>query len=196
MDSISQITFQNNKAFRMYVPKLTKSRHLFVILLITLTFQQCSSPKTFSWKTDKSDQILDGSVHKDILNNPEKFPWFYYGKQAYKPDTAAVRILKGMDTSLYVMIFAGSWCADTQKELPIFFKVAEAAGINNSHIGVLMVDKNKQSAYFNVNAMEIRHIPTFIVYRNGKELGRIVEKTEVSMEADLLKIALLGNELK
>jgi hypothetical protein len=35
---------------------------------------------------------------------------------------------------------------------------------------------------------KVKKTPTFILLRNNKEIGRIVEKPDISLETDLLKI--------
>jgi hypothetical protein len=39
-----------------------------------------------------------------------------------------------------------------------------------------------------IKTNDIKRTPTFIIYKNGKEVGRIIEEVEVSMESDLYEI--------
>jgi hypothetical protein len=40
----------------------------------------------------------------------------------------------------------------------------------------------------NVDAMQIKNVPTFIFYREGMEIGRIIEKPTNSLESDLYEL--------
>jgi hypothetical protein len=46
---------------------------------------------------------------------------------------------------------------------------------------------NKDQKYY-VKALKIERIPTFIFYRNGREIGRIVENPKTEMLEDILAI--------
>ena len=53
---------------------------------------------------------------------------------------------------------------------------------------MIAVDKNKKAGNINIKKYNIEKIPTIILYRNGKEIGRIVERFTNRPEADLLNI--------
>lgn len=55
-------------------------------------------------------------------------------------------------------------------------------------ITLVLVDRSKKSGKGIEAPYNIEYVPTFIVLRNQKEIGRIVESVSKSMEADLLEI--------
>ncbi len=69
-----------------------------------------------------------------------------------------------------------------------FFKVLNEAGYNDKRVKVIAVDKNKEAVVVNVKDMNIERVPTFIIYRGEKEIGRIVETPKKSLERDLWNI--------
>lgn len=166
----------------MNVSKLIKSVAFMGNYLILLSILSCNSLKTYTGVAEGSDYILNGSVQKAILTDAKRFPWFAYEYGQYKPDTGIIKALMAKDSLISVMVFAGTWCSDTQRELPHFWKIMDAAHVSEKQICMVMLDRNKQCAYLNVAAMGITQIPTFIFYRNGKELGRIIENSEGKME--------------
>ena len=87
-----------------------------------------------------------------------------------------------------MLIIAGSWCVDTQRELPRFFKIMNSMGVPNNQIEMIMVDENKKTAAFNISVIQVSNIPTFIFFKDGKELGRIIEKPQITLEDDLAKL--------
>jgi hypothetical protein len=51
-----------------------------------------------------------------------------------------------------------------------------------------MLDQTKKCRYINVDAMQIKNVPTFIFYREGKEIGRIVENPSNTLESDIYNL--------
>ena len=50
------------------------------------------------------------------------------------------------------------------------------------------VDSQKTGGDVDISGLKIEKIPTFIFFKDDKEIGRIVESPEVNIETDLLKI--------
>jgi tetratricopeptide (TPR) repeat protein len=71
-------------------------------------------------------------------------------------------------------------------------KVLEKLAFPQKNLTLIGVDDStevyKQSPQRQEAGMNIFRVPTFIVYENGKEVGRIVEYPTETMERDLLKI--------
>ena len=87
-----------------------------------------------------------------------------------------------------IVIVFGSWCSDSKIQVPRFYKVLDKAGFNDIHLKVIAVNRDKNGLSVNVSDKNIKLVPTFIVYQNGVELGRVVETPKKSLEKDLAKI--------
>jgi thiol-disulfide isomerase/thioredoxin len=96
--------------------------------------------------------------------------------------------MKSEFDSLQFLVFGGTWCSDTQRELPRFIKICDAMGVQSDRMQLFMLDLQKKSAYIHVKVWQITAVPTFIVLRNGREIGRIVETPQESLEKHLRKI--------
>ncbi len=68
-----------------------------------------------------------------------------------------------------------SWCDDTRVILPKFFVIQEKAGIPDDRISFFAVNRQKQTTGNVASAFNIINVPTIIVMKNGKEIGRVVE---------------------
>jgi thiol-disulfide isomerase/thioredoxin len=90
--------------------------------------------------------------------------------------------------NLEILVFLGTWCGDSRREVPIFLKTAKAAGLKATSWKLYGVDVAKKMEGGLIEQYQIKRVPTFIVLRDGKEIGRIVEYTKVSMEADLIEV--------
>ena len=73
------------------------------------------------------------------------------------------------------MVFAGTWCDDSQFILPRFFRLLELARVDDSRIRFYAVDRNKKTPDGRADDFHIERVPTMIVMVSGKEIGRVVE---------------------
>ena len=106
-------------------------------------------------------------------------------------ETAAA--LAAVEPGAEITVFLGTWCGDSRREVPRFWRALDESGglvpFTVRHIGV---SRDKKAPAELVTANDIRYVPTFIVTRNGAEVGRIVESAPHGVEADLL--ALLSGQ--
>jgi thiol-disulfide isomerase/thioredoxin len=83
----------------------------------------------------------------------------------------------------------GTWCGDSKRETPRFFKIMEQADFDfDKNFKLIALNRLKRTPDNLQADYNIIRIPTFIFYRQGKELGRYVEYPRESMEKDILKI--------
>ena len=121
--------------------------------------------------------ILTGTINKQLLQTDAIFKkWYTPSQNEYKPDSSTVTAFKKATTQkLQFVIFGGTWCEDTQFILPRFFKLQEMAAIPDNNISFFGVNRSKKSLGNIADAFGIINVPTIIVMKDGKELGRVVE---------------------
>ncbi len=156
--------------------------------LIFIALSACSGQKYYSEKKFKEATVIEGSISKDDLFKHSGLLWLPQNYQSYKLDSLSLENISMQKDSLSFLIFAGTWCSDTQRELPAFLKILDALKLGSNRYQIWMLDLKKQSTYLNVKLFDIQYVPTFIVLKNGKEIGRIIEKPKQSLELDLLEI--------
>jgi thiol-disulfide isomerase/thioredoxin len=110
----------------------------------------------------------------------------------YQPDSIAIDYLRQFEDSVRIKVFFGTWCHDSKREIPAFFKTLE--GANNpkfivEFIGVSRAKTDPDSLYIGLN---LSYTPTFIIYHANKEIGRIIEEPASSIEEDLVEILKAG----
>jgi thiol-disulfide isomerase/thioredoxin len=135
----------------------------------------------------------DSEVHlfdftRANLNDSKKYPWFKHAYDDYQPKTMILDSLKTIKEQIHVIVFGGSWCSDTKELLPEFYKTIELAGIPANKITLVGVDRDKSSHDRRSKRYNISRVPTFILFYKGKEIGRIVESVNQSIEGDMLKV--------
>jgi thiol-disulfide isomerase/thioredoxin len=167
---------------------LTLTLVLHGILMISNRANAQEAPAMFSKQIEKDGRrLLYGAFSEDQLFFD--FPVWKSIHDGYKPDSALVPVLKEcISGNLEILVFLGTWCGDSRREVPIFLKTAKAAGLTATSWKLYGVDVAKKMEGGLIEQYQIKRVPTFIVLRDGKEIGRIVEYTKVSMEADLIEV--------
>lgn len=155
---------------------------LVTVLLLTIIISNCDALKT------TNEPFLVGKIKKQDLLQPTYATWFSPGYDNYKPNAELVKQLKTKTSGVAVTIFMGTWCGDSQLQVPHFYKVCAQIGIPESKVTLIAMDRNKTTPTNLENGLKITNVPTFIFYKNKKELNRIVESPRVSLEDDMLQI--------
>ena len=144
-------------------------------------------------------QVLLGPVTREQVEAAVP-AWVQAGVEA-SPDLAAARALAGVAPGAEVTVLLGTWCSDSRREISRLWKAFDAIGATSgggagsglpftlTYIGV---DEAKQQPAAAVAAAGLKFVPTLIVRRDGREVGRIVESSPHGVEVDLL--ALLGGK--
>jgi thiol-disulfide isomerase/thioredoxin len=126
-------------------------------------------------------KVLKGFVTKQELANDTAFKWFGENQRGYTPYSTALQALKTNKDSVSFLVFGGTWCHDTQFILPRFYSLTDAAGFGQDKITLLGVDRSKKTIQHLSEAFNILNVPTIIVLKDGKEIGRVVEYGKTGM---------------
>jgi len=120
-------------------------------------------------------KVLRGIINKDLIKNDTAFNWYNSSQGYYKPDTATLNSFERAKGKYQFVVFGGTWCEDTQFILPKFFKLQEQSGIPDEAITMFGVNRAKTSLSNITSAFNVTLVPTIIVMKEGKEIGRVVE---------------------
>jgi thiol-disulfide isomerase/thioredoxin len=148
---------------------------LFQILILVLICHSAVAQTAEVSKDNSGHKMLKGFITRQQLDADSSFGWYAQNSKGYTPDAGTVTALKSAKDSIYILAFGGTWCHDSQFILPKFFTLTDAAGLSNDHITLLGVDESKKTVLHLSETFNVTNVPTFIVLRNGKELGRVVE---------------------
>jgi thiol-disulfide isomerase/thioredoxin len=134
-------------------------------------------------------KILKGFMTEQELATDSSFTWFAENQKGYTPDQNALQLLKANKDSINIVAFGGTWCGDTKYILPKFFLLADAAGLSQDRVTLIGVDRSKKTIQHLSEAFGITNVPTLIVMKNGKEVGRVVEYGHTGLfDKDLAEI--------
>ena len=106
----------------------------------------------------------------------------------YQPDYEILDSLEGKLNDINIKIVFRSTCSDSREQLPRFFKMLNELNYNINSITLIGVNREKQGLSNEAEGLDIEFVPTIIFYKDGNEIGRIVETPYESLEKDMLKI--------
>lgn len=171
---------------------MKKIASLFAALLIVSC---ASTPKNLATKNENGN-LVGIATKKDFQQEPYGSEWFNDFYSYYETDKATVKKLKPYLKSVKIKGFMGTWCGDSKREIPNFYKILDEAEFDYKNLELVTVNRQKKANGLEEGFNVIR-VPTFIFYKDGKEVGRFVEHAleDSSVEEDFLKI-LSGQEYK
>ena len=107
---------------------------------------------------------------------------------AYNPKPEFIERLRSLTREVRIEIFLGAWCSDSKAHVSEYFKILEMADTPLIQTSFMAVpeDKTKRAAFY--QGKDIQKIPTFIIFIDGLEKGRIIEVPTKSVEEDLVEI--------
>jgi thiol-disulfide isomerase/thioredoxin len=160
------------------------------------TLEQSGENAGFSeWNINKQvadtidgGMMLLGPINAQGLNQEPYSLWFEENTKAYTPDMTVIEEIKPLLKSCYIKVFMGTWCEDSQREVPALMKLLNLTEFDQSQLEIIAMTHDKDTPENYEADYEIEFIPTILLFKDGAELNRIVEYTQETMELDLLKI--------
>ena len=172
--------------------EMYKALIILIILLIVFPLATSAQEKIYNVETESVseyvDKILNGPITKEGLQKMPYKVWFNTNYKTYLIDTDALKNIKRKQLKgLKILVFMGTWCHDSNREIPRLIRVCEELGIYDQ-LELYGVDVNKKSQIGKEQGYNIKNTPTIILMRDGVEIARILEEPEVSFEQAFEKI--------
>ncbi|MDC1415360.1 thioredoxin family protein [Gammaproteobacteria bacterium] len=152
-------------------------KKIFQLFFLSLFAYSCAS------ETYPMDPYAVGDISiKTLFENHEGFQDNY---EEYQPGTLLdPALFRGVE--IYMLF--GTWCHDSKREVPRLLSLLNKLDVPENQINLIGLNFKKNDSQDRGKKFQIKKTPTFVFLRNQKEIGRIVEMPEISLEADLLKI--------
>ena len=165
----------------------------FIILSLLLATSAAVAQSFNQRTTDERDRtILLGKINQEGLKQQPFQKWFDTKKEGYNMDLSLKQTLKTELKDYSLTLFMGTWCGDSKREVPRIYKILEEIDFPLDRLTTVAVSPDKkdykQSPGGEQEGLNIHRVPTLILTKQGKEVGRIVESAQNSLEADLLNI--------
>ncbi len=176
--------------------KLIKT--IFAASSILLILSSCESRKVVVNRevdTTKDGKMLLGTQTKSQLLKEPYNDWYVKEHDEYAIDQNSVAELKKEKLNSYaITLVLGTWCDDSHREVPRFMKILEELKYPEQKLTIIAVNRKKESPSGEEGVYNIQKVPTIILKKYGKEIGRIVESPKSGyLERDLLEIIKKNN---
>ena len=167
-------------------------KKIIALIIIIMTLNSCAQKVIINREVDTKEygkMLLGAQALSQFQKEPYK-TWYDENYKIYPVDKTALEGLKKEKLNSYnITVFLGTWCSDSKRNFPRLMKILNETNFPESKLHIIAVNRKKQSPNGEEVKYVITHVPTIIVEKYGKQVGRITEEPESCyIEKDLLKI--------
>jgi thiol-disulfide isomerase/thioredoxin len=132
---------------------------------------------------------LLGYFSREQMMRPPHSSWFLKGYDEYMFSQESVdRLMEIPHKAITIKIILGTWCPDSRREVPRFMRILDHWKFPGDRLTIIGVDDAKLSPVGEYEKLDIQRVPTFIIFMNNVEAGRIIENPVTSLEQDMVNI--------
>lgn len=162
---------------------------------IVIIFLMCQF--SASYGQDFNKVVIDERTQKEVIKGYcdaeglKTTVWveIYEGMfNAYQPDMEVIMKLIPVLKDVEIVVTLGTWCGDSKEHVPAFIKILSLMAFDFSGLTMIGLDRNFDSGDSGIRPYDTEKVPTFIFYSGGREIGRIIENPEGSLEEHMAKI--------
>jgi len=152
---------------------------LYVLLAVGFAVSAQSGMRLYETIPDSAEtKILVGFISKQQITEDTVFAWYKQNLKYARPNKEYVEIIRPKAFDFQIILFTGTWCHDSQQILPKYFALLEAAEFPEHKMTIIACDRQKNGPANIQRPLNVVNVPTLIVMKDGKEVGRIVEYGE------------------
>ena len=134
-------------------------------------------------------KIITGVCDREVfVSESDLKEWYDSHYSEYQVDQSVLAEINSLSQNISFVVFLGTWCGDSKREVPHFLKIIDKAKISSNKIIMYGLDRSKKSGDGMTDKYNILRVPTIIVLNGEEELGRIVEFPQETLEKDLAEI--------
>lgn len=153
------------------------------------------------FESDRGKILLGEVIQADF---PRLLPGWDQEFADYVPAPKDVAVLAEVVDPVEIICVLGTWCSDSERQVPRFWKVLSEAANPNLELVMFSVGRTADEKARDVmveigfdeslrTTYNVELVPTFIFIRGEEELGRIIETPETTLEQDAAVI--LGSQV-
>jgi len=136
----------------------------------------------------KNNKVITGYTDFNQLRSDTCFYWFNEYYDNYKIDTLTTEAIHAIPFEYDIVVLLGTWCSDTKQQLPALYKIIERVNFPEKKIKLIGVNRDKKGMHNESELFQLDRVPTIIFIKGKKEIGRITETPQLSLEKDWLQI--------
>ena len=138
--------------------------------------------------SEEQQELLIGKFTKEDLQKPPYESWFKSEYDNFKPSAEVMETIKSNISDYEIMVFMGTWCPDSRREVPKLLKILDEAGYDLSNLTMVGVSRNKTTPEKLEKGWDLNRVPSILFMKDGKEINRFVEYPRETIEEDIAKI--------
>ena len=160
-----------------------------LVLIFAMNINAMAQMPPYATYKDSVDGgvIYNGRITFDDLNKELSFTWLNVVHE-YKPSENVIDFLQTYLKPYTMVVFMGTWCDDSHYLIPRFERVLQLINYPSSNLTMYGVDRAKTTKDGDEKKYGITLVPTIILFKDGKEVGRITETVKKTIEEDLAAI--------
>jgi thiol-disulfide isomerase/thioredoxin len=136
----------------------------------------------------QEEKVLVGSIQRGDLEQAPYKTWFDPMYQSFQPAENDLNLIKKNINDYEIKLFMGTWCADSQREVPKFLKLLDLSGFEMNRLEIKAVEEDKTLPHGGQEEYNVVYVPTIIFLKDGKEVNRFVEYPQKSFQEDIADI--------
>ena len=154
-----------------------KTLFLFLTLSLIVSLSPTPTKEINKQVTVNGLTNLYGEINRNGLTSGNYKGWFSANYNRYKPNMETLRLIKKSDLEgITVKLLMGTWCGDSKRNVPVFYKIMDSMELSEDKLKVWALDRRKQGPDNEQIQYGVRRVPTIIFYRDDVEIGRFIER--------------------
>ncbi len=108
----------------------------------------------------------------------------------FQPPADMVEAMKAkFGGGMRIDVYLGLWCPDSRNNVPLFLKLLDSLGATVP-VRYFGVPRKARDVKYYVEEFNVEKVPSFIFYRDDKEIGRIIENPKTGIAEDTFDIVM------
>lgn len=166
-------------------------KNLIFLGIVILTLTHCSSNKMTELSTTYFTIFKENKrMYANTEDSSEFDSWLSKAERNYRTYHLKKSKLTALDLEgVKIKIIGAAWCSDTREQVPNFIRILEEISFPVKQIEYHFVDRDKNAPGDDfISNYSFSKVPTFIFYRDNKEIGTIIETPANTLEEDMVAI--------
>lgn len=163
-------------------------KYLIVLVIITASLQSNAQDYKITVDEKNGEPLILGYCPASEMNDSVFNNTWTIEYNDYQTEFETLDKLEGKLDHIIITIVFRSTCSDSREQLPRLFKILNELNYDLNSITLIGVNREKKGLSNEAEGLDIQFVPTIIFYKDGSEIGRIVETPAESLEKDLLRI--------
>lgn len=150
------------------------------------------------YESERGRQLLGEIIAADL---PRLIPGWNKELETYVPNVTDIVALAEFPQQVEIICVLGTWCSDSEREVPRFWKILQEAANPNFELTMFAVGRSSDLEALQImqnlgydeslrDAYAVELVPTFIFSIAGQEIGRIIETPTGTLEGDMAGILI------